>query len=320
MNSSTRVLLWLALASTPGVVLFAAAMFYPATWLLWVAAAMHLLALGAVGRVVYFALLEPLLLVQRRAKLLEAGASARVELGPLAIPEVKQLGSALDSLDRQLHEQQSALDAAKKRHTQAIREIHHRVKNNLQVVSSLLSLQANRLKVPEGRADFDMARQRLSALALLHRHLYDGRDFESIELRAFCSDLVEHLRELAGYDRNALIRTQIDVPPQRINADQGVLIGLIITETVTNAFRHAFPGKRPGTIKVAMTVQAGRAHLTISDDGVGLPEGRLSGTGTDLGGLLIAGFVRQLHGSLSIRANSGTHLDIEFPLDPIVPA
>jgi two-component sensor histidine kinase len=197
------------------------------------------------------------------------------------------------------------------------------VKNNLQVVASLLNLQASRIRQPEARAEFHSARDRIRALATLHRHLYAHGELHTIDMREFleelCQQLLQAMGETPGGGRIALA---IEAPELRISSDQAVPIALLVTEAVSNAVKYAFPGGRSGHISVRLDLTRDasgqeKALLSIDDDGVGIPAGRSeteSGTRDGLGLQLIRGFARQLGSALVVAEGDGTHYRVDILL------
>ncbi|MBL8705199.1 MAG: sensor histidine kinase [Rhodospirillales bacterium] len=181
-----------------------------------------------------------------------------------------------------------------------VREIHHRVKNNLQIVTSLLNLQAQRIRNPAAREALFAARERVSALSLLHRHLYLQQDVDAIDFRSFLQELAEQLSavmEGGGRDRVAI---DVQAPTIRLASDQVVPLGLVVTEVITNAFKHGFTDDRGGAIRVGLRIlDDQQAELTIANDGHHEADVEASEEATGgLGRLLIAGFVQQLDGTL----------------------
>ena len=157
-----------------------------------------------------------------------------------------------------------------------MKEIHHRVKNNLQIVASLLNLQAARIRQPEARAEFTSARDRVRALATLHRHLYLQGEVHTIDMPAFLKELCGQLFEAMGETAGKRIQLHIDIEasPLQMDSDKAVPLSLIVTEAVSNAVKYAFPQGRTGTVIVRLTSDAKAAHLVVQDDGVGIPAGR----------------------------------------------
>ena len=144
--------------------------------------------------------------------------------------EVLELAQSFKDATEGLREQAKQLARAKEQQDLLVLEIHHRVKNNLQVVASLLNLQASRIRVPEARAEFQAARDRVRALATLHRHLYSEGELHAINMRSFlvelCGQLFQAMGEVPG-DRIGLL---IEAPELRLSSDQAVPLALIVTE------------------------------------------------------------------------------------------
>ncbi len=198
-----------------------------------------------------------------------------------------------------------------------MQEIHHRVKNNLQVVASLLNLQASRIRQPEARAEFQSARDRVRTLATLHRHLYAHGELHTINMREFLIELCSQLFQAMGEKAGERLRLEIEAPELKMSSDQAVPLALIVTEAVSNAVKYAFPGGRRGSISVHLTADHGHAELDIFDDGVGIPAGRVeteAGTRDGIGIQLIRGFARQLGATLQVEEGHGTRYKVHLPL------
>jgi two-component sensor histidine kinase len=154
-----------------------------------------------------------------------------------------------------------------------LREIHHRVKNNLQVVSSLLNMQARNARNKDTIEILSEARDRISTMSLIHSQLYESSDLAEINMKGFVDLLLGQL--LQSYpvgDTRSTHVVRVDDYPLPISV--AVPVGLIINELLSNALKHAFEGKDEGTIEVSLTAsEDGRINLTVSDDGVGLPPG-----------------------------------------------
>nr|WP_245211719.1 sensor histidine kinase [Neoroseomonas oryzicola] len=191
-------------------------------------------------------------------------------------------------------------------------EIHHRVKNNLQIVASLLNLQAGRLRSPAAQAEFAVARDRVQALATLHRHLYLHHSFERISLRPFLEELSRQLGDALGSGADSGIAIRIAAEDIELSSDQAISLALLITESVGNAMRYAFPDGLGGTIDISLAVQGDEVLLVICDDGVGL--GGTEPNGDGLGLQLIEGFAAHLGGSAEIAGEHGTRIAVRFPI------
>ncbi len=223
-----------------------------------------------------------------------------------------EVGALCDSFGRAttaLSQREAELARAVEQQELAMQEIHHRVKNNLQIVASLLNLQASRIRLPEAKAEFQSARDRVRALATLHRHLYAHGEVHTINMRSFLVELCGQLFQAMGESEGARIALDIEAPELRMLSDQAVPLALIVTEAVSNALKYAFPGGRHGRIRVHLTEEGGSVRLEIQDDGVGIPAGRSeteTGTRDGIGLQLIRGFSRQLGATLDVQEGCGT--------------
>ncbi|HET9018163.1 MAG TPA: sensor histidine kinase [Acetobacteraceae bacterium] len=229
--------------------------------------------------------------------------------------ELRQLSASFAEATRALAEREQQLQRAMEQQELLMQEIHHRVKNNLQIIASLLNLQANRIRLPEAKREFASARDRVRALATLHRHLYAHGDLHTINMRSFLHELCDQLLAAMGETSDGRIRLDIEASAVQISSDQAVPMALIVTEAVSNAAKYAFPGGRSGHIRVALTTRGDRALLVIEDDGIGLPEGpgeTETGIRDGIGLSLIRGFARQLGGRLTVTQAMGTRYELDL--------
>lgn len=193
-----------------------------------------------------------------------------------------------------------------------LREIHHRVKNNLNVVVSLLRIQLGMfsdVKIQEALRD---SIERIRSIALVHQYLYQSASQSSIDFSAFVEEFVADLSRTYETGGDIRIASEIDDVP--VHIDSAVPVSLIINELVTNAFKYAFPDGRGGTITVGITKRPeDMIVLSVRDNGVGLPENFDIDTGTSLGMRLIQGLTQQIDGTLQFSKNKGTAFFITFP-------
>ncbi|MBV9653609.1 MAG: ATP-binding protein [Acetobacteraceae bacterium] len=282
-------------------------------------AVLLLVGLVAVGIGVNAAVVEPIKLFTRAVSRWRGG-------GPFTpgnltgVPsEVAELSTAFSQATGKLADREAQLRNALSHQDLLMLEIHHRVRNNLQIVASLLNLQGSRITQPAAQAEFQSARDRVRALATLHRHLYAHGELHTINMRSFLTELCTQLLEALGEAEGQRIRLDIEAPESRMTSDQAVPLALIVTETVTNAVKHAFPGGRQGVISVRLTAAEDKVVLLIEDDGVGLEAGRAESAGRGPGGIgvqLIRGFARQLGARLIVEEERGTRYVLEIPSRP----
>ncbi|HEU4601010.1 MAG TPA: sensor histidine kinase, partial [Steroidobacteraceae bacterium] len=197
-----------------------------------------------------------------------------------------------------------------------VREIHHRVKNNLQLVMSLLNLHARRIRDPRAEEAFAEARSRINALATLHRRLYESDSLQEIDLRWFLEDLCAELRR-GGLSRGRHVDLIVDSPSAVIGPELAVPLGLLVTEAITNAYKHAFKDREAGQIRVEVARESDeRILVRVRDDGAGFDPNADTHNGAGLGRSLIEAFVRQLRGELETRSENGTVVEVRFPVPP----
>lgn len=222
------------------------------------------------------------------------------------------IGSCIDVTD--MKESQSTLMQANaglrdmlREKDALVSEVHHRVKNNLQLVSSLLSWNERHVGDTAVRSFSEDLRQRIYSIALIHERLYRSRDFGRIDLGGYTRELCHHLEAAHGSDQ---VRLRCEVVPLDMPIDAAVPVGLVLTELVANAFKHAFVGRSAGAIEVAITVEGGEAVLSVSDDGVGLAPDALERPG--FGYDLVRTLASQLGAKLEIGGDAGTRIGLRF--------
>jgi two-component sensor histidine kinase len=192
-----------------------------------------------------------------------------------------------------------------------LKEIHHRVKNNLQITSSLLRLQAGKIADTGVRQLLRESQDRIRSMALVHDMLYRSQDLARIDFPEYVRTLVVQL--FRSYNATGRIRPVVELGPIVFGVDLAVPCGLIINELVSNALKHAFPGDRRGELRVGMIAAAGGYRLSVQDDGIGLPPA-LDHLHTDTLGLeLVRMLTEQIGGRLHLDRGSGTGFVVEIP-------
>ena len=226
--------------------------------------------------------------------------------------EFKLLGDAMSEMAEGIQDRDRRLREAVEVKSTLIKEIHHRVKNNLQIVMSLLSIQANQVRDLVAKDALLQAQTRINALALVHRILNELEDQSTLDIKQLLEELSH---QIAGGMSNDNVRVEVDVTSRVVSGSVAVALALFTVEALTNIFKHAFPAERQGVIRVAMAPTAGgKLKLTISDDGLGFS---MAGTGRSVGSRLIKTFGLQLGGVSSVHSEPGrgTVVDLVFP-DP----
>jgi two-component sensor histidine kinase len=230
--------------------------------------------------------------------------------------ELRMLGNAMSDMAEDIEERDQALRDAVAQKSLLIREIHHRVKNNLQIVMSLLSLQAMRLKDPVAQDALKQAQARINALALVHRILHEIEDQTAVDLKALIIGLSEQVCEGLSDDRRD-IQLKMDVIPYDVSSDTAVPLALFTVEVLTNIFKHAFPRDRTnGSIRISLSRHDEKyLRLTIVDDGMGYDPSQPTDS---VGTRLIRTFAQQLNGKMEVHSNAGagTVVDLVFLAPP----
>jgi two-component sensor histidine kinase len=192
-----------------------------------------------------------------------------------------------------------------------LREIHHRVKNNLQVISSLLRLQARYVSDEQQRLMFLESQNRLESMVLTHELLYRSKDLAKIDLNGYINGLVNLLLSSFGISRHQ-VSFETDVAPVSMSVDTAIPCGLITNELVSNCLKHAFPEGRTGKVRIVLTSSDSRFQLIVSDDGIGLPPDLDFNRAQTLGLRLVHTLVKQLQGDVQIESSAGTEFAITF--------
>lgn len=260
-----------------------------------------ILALAAVSMVTDRVVVRWIAYLQRIAALYAKG---RLSVRPIQAeqmpPEIRELAATMEQMAEGIAGRDASLRDSLAQKDAMMREIHHRVKNNLQVISSLLNMQQRALTDPAARAAMSDTRQRITALALIYRALYQGPDLKRVDLRPFLEELTAQL--VAGEAMHGPgVRTELSVDALVIDPDRLAPLALFAVEAITNAQKHAF-AQRGGVLTLNFHVHGDEAELEISDDGKA-GEGALTASG--VGRTLMTAFARQLRGRAELTHNAG---------------
>jgi two-component sensor histidine kinase/CheY-like chemotaxis protein len=193
-----------------------------------------------------------------------------------------------------------------------LNEVHHRVKNNLQVIASLLRLQADASHEPSVVAALRQSQNRVESMALIHEQLYENHDLRHVDLAKHASLLMSSLFQLYGVDENRISRT-VNMVPLPMGVARAIPAGLILTELISNAIKHAFPDGRRGSIRVDGERCSGSIRVSVCDDGVGIPTGVEVTRPGSLGLEIVQILTKQLKGTFELDRNDGTKLRLSFP-------
>ena len=251
--------------------------------------------------------------VADRVNSLAAGADSFL-VEPVEPEELEAVSRAL----LRLHRSESALRRAVAERELLLKEVNHRVKNSLQLVLSMLSLQGHRFKEPETRELFTKAISRVTAIAAIHERLYQDADPLTVEMHTYLTGLCAELVRATGMEDNVKASLQIQVEEMRLPTEHGVAVALVVNELVMNALKHAQPTNGPAVINVVlMRFGTEQVRLSVADNGATAEQSSSEVTG--LGTQLIRMLARQLNGTVGIERAPGTYaVHVTFPLQSAV--
>jgi len=295
---------WLTTANVPAAVIEA-----PLRHILTIAAiaAVAVLAIGS-ALAVYFdhRLVGSAQALAEKAAALGSGRA----MSPLAsgITEFSIIDAAFVTAARALEERQTLTDSlAEAVHQKELllREVNHRVKNSLQLVASLLSMQRSQIRDPETRRHFEDAAQRIATVARVHQRLYRDEHIDRVALDEFLEELCADLLAVAPAGK---IDMKCSADPCTLSTERIIPVAIIINELILNAFKHSFPGDRSGTIRLECREQSGFVTVSVFDDGVALPADFQVAARGGLGMRIITGLVKQLRATFEITATDAGKL------------
>jgi two-component sensor histidine kinase len=224
-----------------------------------------------------------------------------------------------DAAEREVRESRDRLEALAAQQAVLLREVNHRVANSLQLITSLIELQARKVTDPAARQMLRQAAKRVEAVTLVHRRLYTGDDVEFVEMDDYLAGLVEEMQRAASAaEANGCSpRIELVADPIRVETDKAVPIGLIVNELVTNALKYAYPREAPGQVRIRLqraSPPAGEAlRLVVEDDGVGYPHDDAAPKGSGLGSLIVGSMAQSLRATVELdRAHRGTRFVVSL--------
>jgi two-component sensor histidine kinase len=226
-----------------------------------------------------------------------------------------------DAAEREVRESRDRLEALAAQQAILLREVNHRVANSLQLITSLIELQARKVSDPAARQMLRQAAERVEAVTLVHRRLYTGDNVEFVEMDDYLAGLVEEMQRAVlaaeGSDPGAAKRIELVADPIRVETDKAVPIGLIVNELVTNALKYAYPREQPGEVRIRLqrgSEQEGEAlRLVVEDDGVGYPHADAAPKGSGLGSLIVGSMAQSLRATVELdRAHRGTRFVVSL--------
>lgn len=208
-----------------------------------------------------------------------------------------------------LRERNGVMEKSLREREVLLREIHHRVKNNLQIISSMLSMQSRRVKDEQAKSGMLDSQNRVKSMSLIHEHLYRVDDLSHVEMHEYLDKLLVHIYSSFNTDQ---IHLNKDLEKIQLDIDTAVTVGLVMNEAVTNAFKHAFPPGQKGTINVALHQKEHYLELCVEDNGVGIGSGQPQAS--SFGMTMMRAFAESLEGELLISGNNSTSLTFLFPI------
>jgi PAS domain S-box-containing protein len=226
---------------------------------------------------------------------------------------IGRVWSYRDVTDRRRAEEKLLLSLKEKE--TLIREIHHRVKNNLQIISGLLDMTRMRTSDSMTTAILTDMMMKIKTMAQIHTRLYESKQFDKINMGSQIRDQVTDMTSIYGRSGTE-IQNEIDVQDVYLPVDQAIPCALVVNEILSNAFKHAFWGRKKGNIRVSVTQEADFVRIVVKDDGIGIPKDVDVYRTTSLGLKLIRSLVLQLKGSVNIESNHGTEVTVECPFQP----
>lgn len=241
---------------------------------------------------------------------------AHKELESRVIERTKEIAAINENLQKEINERKKIEKKIQEALTEKeilLKEIHHRVKNNLQIISSLLGLQARQVKDPDLVKKFTETQNRIHSISVVHEKLYQSKDFSRILFGEYIGNIITHLDSTFG-EISEKIKIIQNIDKARIGIDLAIPCGLIINELVSNALKHAFPENSEGKIEIVFKKENKSKYLlSIRDNGIGMKENETIPGKTNLGMRIINTLVRQLNGTMETNLENGTHISIYIP-------
>ena len=227
---------------------------------------------------------------------------------------LRMIGTGSDITEQK--QLQSSLQTSLKEKVLLLNEVHHRVKNNLQVINSLLNLESSRCHEPSFQSVLKTMQGRIRSMSLLHQSLYRSGIFASADLGAYLQELASQAFK-AQVVTDGIVCLKLDLERVMVSMDQATPCGLLVNELITNCFAHAFQDGTEGEIRLGLRVlpNSNKVRLSVGDNGVGLPNDFAAKSENSLGMQLVKDLARQIGGSLEIKAGPAAHFIVEFVPD-----
>lgn len=259
------------------------------------------------------AIMRPLIRLAKAAEAFGRGEATQ-EVSITSDDEIGALSGIFNTMIEKRKQSEEQILRSLKEKEVLLKEVHHRVKNNLQVIHSLLNLQARDITDSPVRALFEESRNRVRSMALIHEKLYRSTDLAYIDFREYLKSLIAGIADT--YKRRDIVFS-VDMEPVALDVNVGIPCGLIVNELVSNSLKYAFPEGRHGTIKAGINRNSeGSYVLFVEDNGVGFPAGADFRNTRSLGLQLVNMLTSQIHGAIELSRTEGTRFSITFPEKP----
>ncbi len=256
--------------------------------------------------------LRPLGLLAAQTKLIAEGK--QVALPDSSYREIGELVKNFDTMLRTLSMRENELEKSLREKSVLLKEVHHRVKNNMQVIISLLQLQSKYAESEALKAVVAESVLRIRSMAHVHELFYQQEDFKGIPTDKYVETLLGGIFP-ADSPLACAVTLEKDIESLYLDLSCAVPIGLVLNEILTNAFKYAFKGRERGKLRISIHTEGGnRVVLVVQDDGIGFPSDFSIENAKTLGYILIKSLVQQLQGTLNVTSSNGTRIEIRFPL------
>ncbi len=246
--------------------------------------------------------------------ILIAGILVVIILAGLIYKGERQKARAYDQLsiqNQEIAKKNAVIETALQEKESLLKEIHHRVKNNLQVISSILNMQSRATASPEMLTAIQEGQSRVKAMALIHQKLYQTEKLSEIDFKEYAEELMDHLSSIFQSSKGGAIVKTISSPDIKLDIDMAIPLGLILNELISNAYKYAFEGKTEGAISVELKrVGEDQLQLEVADNGKGMPADFNLEKAKSLGLKLVNILTRQLNGQMSVHSTGGAHFSI----------
>jgi len=238
-----------------------------------------------------------------------------ISSGQFVLSSIADISERKQSL-QQLKEKSVELAARLKEREVLLQEIHHRVKNNLQIIASLINMQVRATAAPQSREILNDCKTRVDAIALIHEKLYQSHDFSNVPFGDYARDLIATIQQASGLASSRIL-IELEMQNILLPVAQAIPCGLIVNELVTNCLKHAFAGRAAGVVTVSLVRSGEPLALQVRDNGVGMSDASISQERESIGLQLVTSLTDQLNGKLQIRSDGGLIVTVQFPSDPL---